>query len=346
MSVPALPDLFWLEPQREQLRQARRQQRLPHALLIHDVPGGGGEHLALYAARLALCASEEAPCGRCRECQLSAGAQPGNLESFQHPDLYWLSPGGEGEKSSQHISIAQVRELRSELARTSHGSSGASVAVLTPADSMLPAAANALLKTLEEPRSGSLIVLLSSAPARLLATLRSRCLRLRVQVPTRPLLIDWLQRARGDADWSAVLDVLGNAPLLAVDADPRRLADVRRDTHGALDRLAAGDAESVVSLASQWSRAEQLPVRLACIENWITVRLDAASGKSRDGVAMRGRPHLPERGPAANIAPLVRAYDAVRDLARLASTPVNKALALELLFWQLSRSATAASSSA
>lgn len=338
MSDPALPDLFWLEPQREQLRQARSQRRLPHALLIHDVPGGGGEHLALYAARLALCAATNAPCGLCRECQLLASAQPGLPESIQHPDLFWIGPAGEGEKSSQNISIAQVRELRSELARTSHGSSGASVAILAPADAMLPAAANALLKTLEEPRAGSLIVLLTSAPGRLLATLRSRCLKLRVRVPPREPLVAWLQGARGAADWPAVLDVLGDAPLLALDADARRLAEVRRDTHAALERVADGDAEAIVNLAAQWSRAEQLPVRLACIENWITLRLGAVSSQTRDSVAVRGAAHLPQRGRAANIASLVRAHDAVRELARLATTPLNKALALEFLFWQLSRS--------
>lgn len=337
MSGASLPDLFWLEPQREQLRQARANRRLPHALLIHDVPGGGGEYLALYAARLALCPAPTAPCGDCRECRLLADTRPGVLESVRHPDLFWLAPAGEGEKASQHISIVQVRELRTELARTSHGSSGASVAILSPADSMLPAAANALLKTLEEPRDGSLIVLLTSAPGRLLATLRSRCLQVRVRVPQRTQLVEWLQQARGAADWNAVLDVLGDAPLLALDADARRLAEVRRDTHGALERIAGGDADAIVPLAGQWSRAEQLPIRLACIENWITLRLGHATTQSRDGVAVRGSAHLPERGRAANIGSLVRAHDAVRELARLATTPVNKALALELLFWQLSR---------
>jgi DNA polymerase-3 subunit delta' len=344
MSAAALPDLFWLEPQRQQLRQARAQQRLPHALLIHDVPGGGGGHLALYAARLALCSAATAPCGQCRECQRLTGAQPGVVESIRHPDLFWLSPIPEGEKASQHISIAQVRALRSELSRTSHGSSGASVAILSPADSMLPPASNALLKTLEEPRSGTLIVLLTAAPGALLATLRSRCLRLRVQVPARSLLVEWLQQARGAADWPAVLDVLGEAPLLALDADARHLADVRRDTHAALDRVATGNAEAIVPLAYNWSRAEQLSTRLACIENWITARIDAGFAKSRDGVAMRGGARLPERGTAANIAALVRAHDAVRELARLATSPINKALALELVFWQLSRSSNPASS--
>ncbi len=344
MSTPGTPDLFWLEPQREQLRQARLQRRLPHALLIHDVPGGGGQQLALYAAQLALCTSATAPCGQCRDCQQLAGMQPGVADSNHHPDLYWLAPIPEGEKASEFISIAQVRELREQLTRTSHGSSGASVAILSPADRLQAPAANALLKTLEEPRGGTLIVLLTTLPGKLLATLRSRCLRLRVHVPARPRIIEWLQQARGAADWPAVLEVLGDAPLLALDADTRRLAEARRDTHAALERLADGNAATITDLAAQWGRKEQLGLRLACIENWITARLDAAVAGSGDSVAMRAGTHLPRRGTAPNIAALVRAHDAVRELGRLATTPINKALALELLFWQLSRSSHPTSS--
>lgn len=341
MSGAALPDLFWLEPLREQLRNARAHRRLPHALLIHDVPGGGGGELALYAARLALCTSADAPCGHCRDCQLLAGTRPGDAATVRHPDLYWLAPIVEGEKVAQSISIDQVRELRDQLARTSHGSNGASVAIFAPADAMLPAAGNALLKTLEEPRAGTLIVLLTTAPGRLLPTLRSRCLKLRVRVPPRPRIVEWLREARGAADWPAVLDVVGDAPLRALQADARRLAEARRDTHAALDRLAGGDAQAITALAGQWARADQLELRLACIENWITARLEAGIGGSGDGVAMRGDAPLPRRGTALNIVSLVRAHDAVRELGRLVTTPINKALALELLFWQLTRSSNA-----
>ena len=333
-------DLFWLEPQRQQLRQAHAARRLPHALLIHDVPGGGGEQLALFAARLALCESPAAPCGQCRSCQMLAGVVPGDPATIQHPDFYWVAPIEDDEKVSQVITVKQVRGLGEELAKTSHGPTGASVAVLAPADALqYPNAGNALLKTLEEPRPGALIILLTGAPGRLLATLRSRCLRLRVRVPPRAALVDWLQRAQGPSDWDAVLDVLGDAPLLALHADARQLAAARRDTHGALDGLAGADAGALAGLAAQWSRADQLPLRLACIENWITARIAQRVGKTGDGVAMRSAMHLSERGSAPNIAPLVRAHDAARELGRLTTSPINKALALEMLFWQLSRSA-------
>ena len=62
-------DLFWLAPQLGALRQARARSRLPHALLIQDAPGAGGEQLALLAAQVALCSAADFPCGSCRECQ-------------------------------------------------------------------------------------------------------------------------------------------------------------------------------------------------------------------------------------------------------------------------------------
>jgi DNA polymerase-3 subunit delta' len=336
MSEEVLPDLFWLETQREQLRQAHAQQRLPHALLIHDIPGGGGQHLAMYAARLALCsARSQAPCGSCRECTLLSSALPGIPDSIQHPDLYWVSPLTEGEKTSQQISISQIRELREDLSRTSHGSSGASVAIISPADTLTVPAANALLKTLEEPRTGALIVLLTAAPGKLLATLRSRCLRMQLRLPPRAQIIDWLNQARGAGDWAAVLDVMGDAPLLALDADARHLAQVMRDTQIGLDRVLTGEPEAISALAAQWSKAEQLPVRLACIESWIGVRVGATppSATQKSSSAASRQEALP-----VNLAALVRAHDAVCELVRQMTAPINKTLALELILLQVSRS--------
>ena len=160
------PDLFWLAPQVAALRQARAQGRLPHALLIQDSPGAGGEQLALLAAQTALCTQADAPCGQCRDCQ--------RVASRSHPDLWFVAP----EEDSIQIKVDQIRVLNSALTLSGHGS-GASVAILNPADMLTVNSANALLKTLEEPRPGVLIVLVAVVSARLPATVLSRCQRLR-----------------------------------------------------------------------------------------------------------------------------------------------------------------------
>jgi DNA polymerase III subunit delta' len=203
---PAELDLFWLAPQLQSLRRARVQGRLPHALLIQDAPGAGGAQLALLAAQTALCSEPAPPCGRCRECL--------RVAARAHPDLWFVAP----EEDSIQIKISQIRALTDALALTSHGSA-ASVAIIDPADALNASSANALLKTLEEPRDGVLIVLVAQVSARLPATVLSRCQRLQVRAPSRRECVAWLRERRGEGDWEAALDVLGNAPLRALVAD-------------------------------------------------------------------------------------------------------------------------------
>ncbi len=85
-------------------------------------------------------------------------------------------------EESRQIRIEQVRELADELALTSH-QGGYKVGILTPADALNRFAANALLKTLEEPPARTLLILVATQPSRLPATILSRCQRLRVRAP-------------------------------------------------------------------------------------------------------------------------------------------------------------------
>ena len=318
---PALADLFWLAPQREQLRDARAHGRLPAALLIRDLPGGGGGALALIAAQTALCREPAAPCGRCGTCL--------KVEEGRHPDLWQVGPEGE----SRQIRVDQVRELSDTLALTGY-SSGASVAILDPAEALNANAANALLKTLEEPRPGVLLVLVASLASRLPATIVSRCQRLAVRPPAREACLEWLRRHGGaGGDWQAVLDVLGLAPLQALGVDPAELQQLRQETGDMLDRALAGRLDCAAA-AERWSR-QAFELRMACAENWVTERLLRRLGVA--GNATEARPHgkqgVLDSGPSAS--GLVRWADALRDLGNLAQTGVNRALGVEQLLWQL-----------
>src|SRR6185437_12525925 len=196
----------WLGPEIARLRSAYASGRLSHALLIHEAPGVGGEWLAGWAARLVLCSNRaEAPCERCASCQRAA--------QEQHPDLALVRP----LDTSTQIRIEQVRELSAELALTAH-QGGYKVGILSPADSMNRFAANALLKTLEEPSQGTLLILVVSQPSRLPATILSRCQRVRVRAPEQAEAIGWLEATRGPGDWGRVLAVLGPQPMTAAAA--------------------------------------------------------------------------------------------------------------------------------
>ena len=304
-------ELFWLTPQAATLRQARAQGRFPHALLIQDLPGAGGTQLALLAARTLLCTGESPPCGRCRNCQ--------RVVAQAHPDLWFVSP----EEDSKQIKVDQIRALNETLALTGHGSA-ASVAIINPAEALNANAANALLKTLEEPRPGVLIVLVTVTAARLPATVLSRCQRLRIQPPTRAECVTWLRGRRGEGNWGAVLDVLGNAPLKALSVDPGEILALRDETQAQLEGALAGTID-IPPVAERWAKADGFDLRLICAEHWVTRHL----------TELHTGAHLPATNSSMNIRSLIRLMDALHELRRLAATTINKALAVEQLLWQL-----------
>lgn len=314
-------DLFWLAPQVEALRQARTLGRLPHALLIQDLPGGGGLQLAQKAAQVALCTDANFPCGRCRECQ--------RVLAQSHPDLWWVTL----EEDASQIKIEQIRTLNETLVLTAHGSS-ASVAIIHPADLLNANSANALLKTLEEPRAGVLIVLVASVSARLPATVLSRCLRMQVVLPSRAEGAAWLRRQRGEADWEAVLEIVGDAPLRALGADPGELLALRSETEAQLEGALAGTLD-VAPAAERWADRDGFELRVHCAENWVTRRLYAQLGGGGDVKELHTAAHLPAGISSMNIRGLIRLMDALYELRRLATTTINKALAVEQLLWQL-----------
>jgi DNA polymerase III subunit delta' len=327
MSLEPGVDVPWLAPQLEQLRRARIAGRFPAALLIHDQRGAGGEWLARYAAQLALCRDASAPCGHCRDCRQFLAAQ--------HPDFITLAP----IEDSKQIRVEQVRELAEQLALTSHGG-GAAVALITPADVLNRNAANALLKTLEEPRPGVSLILVVSVPSTLPATILSRCQRLPIVPPSRAASIAWLERQKGPGPWAAVLEIIGDAPFEALRFDPRAVEKLATETYEALRALVAGRLE-VAGLAERWTRGESFELRLACLETWLTACIDRAAGAPRQSQEVRSSAHLPETVSDMNMTILLRLLDAAYELRRLRLSPINRSLALEQLLWQLPRTARA-----
>ena len=316
--MPAPP---WLAEATSALVSAQRSGRLPHALLIHEAPGAGGDWLATWAARLVLCQNpERAPCGSCPGCL--------RVAAYQHPDLTLVRP----LEDSRQIRIEQVRELSAELALTSHGG-GYKVGLITPADALNRFAANALLKTLEEPAPRTLLVLVATQPSRLPPTVVSRCQRLRLRAPVREEGVAWLTAVRGAADWGAALDAIGEAPLLVADADPAALAAVGADTRDTLEALAAGSTDPVAA-AERWARAD-LPLRLLCFENWLTERVRRGAREGAFLAEMRAAPYLSGPGAFLNIRGLFGLINEVQDLRAALDVPLNRGVALEALFRRL-----------
>jgi DNA polymerase-3 subunit delta' len=321
MSDPATVTPPWVVPATAALAAAHRAGRLPHALLIHEAPGAGGDWLAHWAARLVLCErSGEAPCGQCKGCRRAL--------TWRHPDLALVAP----IEDSRQIRIEQLRDLAAELALTSH-SGGYKVGILTPADSMNRFAANALLKTLEEPPARTLLMLVASMPSRLPPTVLSRCQRITVRAPARAEAVAWLTEVRGKGAWDAALETLGEAPMLLLQADPEPPAQIGEEMRRTLEALVSGNADPLAT-AERWARSE-LPLRLRCFENWLTERIRRGQGRGNSMPEVRANPYLPGTRAFLNIRELFGLLDEVRELRTALDVPLNRALALEALLRRL-----------
>jgi len=214
----------WNVPILESLK--RRLDTLPHALLFHGPQGVGKLELAETFAQLLLCEHADParrPCGSCEGCRwMLAGSHP-DLRRIEPEALAKAPPEVEGEeapatprgKPSMEIKVDQVRELAAFLNVGSHRGRRR-VALVHPAEDMTVSAANALLKGLEEPPAGAMFLLVSDRPARLLPTIRSRCVAVPVPVPAREPALKWLkeQGAPGGERW---LRYAGGAPLRALE---------------------------------------------------------------------------------------------------------------------------------
>ncbi len=207
MADPRFTPYPWQMAIWQSLSSRLAEARLPHALLFAGPAGVGKRHLADTLAAALLCerrSTDGTPCGTCHACHLFAA---GN-----HPDCLHLHP----EEEKRTIGIDQIRELAAFIALKSHYGTH-KVMVVEPADVMTVAAANALLKTLEEPTPGSFLILCSDQPASLLATIRSRCQKQLFTPVGESLALPWLREQLPDPGQAPLLHALsGGLPLKAL----------------------------------------------------------------------------------------------------------------------------------
>lgn len=292
---PALPP--WLGEVAAEALSGR--ESWPHALLISGPRGIGKHALALHFAQALLCEAprgDGAPCGQCPGCRYAVAGQ--------HPDLLRLElttfDEATGEWSSvETISVDRVRALIDFALLSAHRQRG-KVAVIAPAERMHPAAANALLKTLEEPPPRTFLILVSDQPGRLPATILSRCRRAPVAKPKEAQARDWLT-AQGVADPAAALAQAGGAPLLALAHADAATQEERRAWQAALSDPAR---LPVLALAQRIESAgkEMRRLRLALALDWL-IAWTADLARVHAGGAARRNPECAAK--LAALAPRV-----------------------------------------
>jgi DNA polymerase III subunit delta' len=288
VGLPWRPLLPW---QHDAARAAlSRRASWPHALLIHGPRGIGKHAFALNLAQGLLCEiprTDGLACGTCAGCRYAVAGQ--------HPDLMRLElqviDADEGTlEVVDSIGIDRVRALTEFVQLTSHRHR-AKVAVVNPAERMNAPAANALLKTLEEPPADTYLILVSDQPGRVPATLRSRCVLLPAPVPGDADAIAWLA-AQGVAMPELALAQASGAPLRALGEAVPMVQDERRAW---LAALSAPDQLSVTRLAARidaGGKDERRP-RLAHALEWLIAwtsdlaRIAAgASARANPGAAL------------------------------------------------------------
>ncbi|MBD3833114.1 MAG: DNA polymerase III subunit delta' [Brevundimonas sp.] len=230
----------------EAFLDALNRGRLHHAWLLCGVEGSGKATFAYRAARRLLGAAPDLTRGPLGAAPYDPVSQLVSAQS--HPDLLVMERLVEGGKQKKTISVDQARDLPGFFAK-SPSQAQYRVAIIDAADDLNVNAANALLKVLEEPPERGVLLLVTHAPGRLLATIRSRCRRLSFPIWT-PDQLETLVRNRTGAD----------------PEDARLAADMAGGSPGAALALSSGAMQEVDALARSWvlgdavDRAEQLAV--------------------------------------------------------------------------------------
>ena len=217
----------WQSEQWRRLAASRRVRRFPHALLLTGPPGLGKADFARRLSDALVCTSPDDTGNACEKCQACRQSRAGS-----HPDQIALAPEAPGKM----IKIDAVRELSGRSVLTAQ-EGGYRAFLIDPAEAMNRAAANALLKTLEEPASRTVLLLVSSHPDRLPPTIRSRCQLLRFQIPARALVSDWLRERADSAEVDDLLAISGGAPLRALQALEQGWIEQDRKLSSELDAL-------------------------------------------------------------------------------------------------------------
>ncbi len=319
----------WQQAQWQALQQRRSAASLPHALLLSGPAGVGKLDFARRLAESLLCehpGRDGEPCGQCRSCRLF---QAGN-----HPDFHLTQPPDAGKE----ITVGAIRELVANQTLTPQYGRGR-VAIIEPAERMNANAANALLKTLEEPSAGTVLLLLVSRPAMLLPTIRSRCQQLLFPPQHTGAALDWLATQLGDSGQATLtLAIAGGAPLRARAMAEEGAVERRRTLFD--DFVATAECrKDPVAVAAEWGQFVTTDM-LWTVAGWYAdmVRLRIAGSS-----AQLSNPDLRERLQAltehVDLADLFQQLERLHETLRLMRGQLNSQLVCEelLLGWSSSR---------
>lgn len=310
----------------------QRQGKLPHALMVAGPDGVGKHAFSLALVQWVLChqPAGDFACGRCKSCLL--------WQAGSHPDYVTLEPEVDPKtgKVSRVIKVDQVREVIDFSVKTAQ-LGGYRVIVLTPADVLNMQAANALLKTLEEPAGKTLFLLITDSMLSLLPTIRSRCQQVRLDLPSSEQAMHWLTPLMGGDNKVAalLLRLARGAPLTALALRDGGWFGEREALLKDMVQVAEGTS-AAMACSSRWQRMqpEQFLTALgSLVEDSIFVALgQGAAVKSQDLLPALQR--LSQRVPAPAG---LRFLEMVNDALRLVAANISPQSLIDNLWLEWSR---------
>ena len=330
----------WQQTVWQHVTQRYQQGQLPHALLLSGSAGLGKLHFAQQLALALMCdlnkqvTAEGAfavPCGQCNGCHL--------MNAGTHPDFRSVQPEADGKQ----ISIDSIREVSRFLTLKSQFAP-LQVVIVAPAEAMNHHAANSLLKTLEEPTPGSLLLLVTNRPDRLLPTIRSRCQLIEFSTPEPALALNWLEARLADsekpytatrADMERLLALAYGAPVLALQFAQNGVLESYQQLLQSFEKLAKKQLDPVAE-AKQWESVG-LAQSVKWLYLWVATLIGFKSGREEVDITVKWRePVLASMEHQLNYNQLYAYLDKVTEITRMIDTPVNVQLTLEDLLtgWQ------------
>ena len=240
---------------KENLRAARRKGRLSHFYLLSGPRGAGKHTLAELIAAAMLCQEPDGPCGVCRHCR--------KLLSGNHPDYITLD-----DPTKKTVPVDLFREARSDMfVRPNEGDK--KIYLFPRAQDLGLPGQNALLKVLEEPPSYGVFLLLTDNPEKLLPTVRSRCVELKLRALPEGLLARKLREEFPDADAERIAAAIGRSGGYLGQA--RELLSGQGLSENALNFAAAFAVRDVFGLQKlltpmeKWKRDTLIPA----LQEWL-----------------------------------------------------------------------------
>ena len=327
MTESHLPVYPWLQSTWEHLQGYIRQQRIPQALLISGAPGIGKRFLAETFSRSLMCHSplpDYSACGQCHSCRLFAAQT--------HTDFLCLEPDEPGKA----IGIDKIRQLIVKLALKPQFETYR-VVIITPADQMNIASANAFLKCLEEPTERTCLILLTEKPSRLPATIRSRCQAIQCRVPTKQVARQWLVEQGVSENIDTLLNLARGAPLVAKLYADQSIVGLRQSYFDAWVQMTEGKTNPV-EVAEKWQKSDLLDLStvLRWMIDWV---LDIIKIKYLADLDQLHNPDMKKSlqgfAERLELKGLYRFYDDLLTAYSQLDTQINKQLMLEqiLIDW-------------